>query len=49
MTKLYQIDSKLADIAEKEFEDIVKFHNGSYKDVKESELDEARQKAIRFN
>jgi hypothetical protein len=37
----------LKNVAEKEFGDIVKFHNGSDKDVKESELDEDYEEAIR--
>ena len=58
MTKLYTIYNKLTDIVEKEFEDNAPdhpelhtfpkhFHNGSNKDVKENELDEDSEKAIR--
>jgi len=47
--QLYTIYSKLEEIAEREFGDTFPkhFHNGSDKDVKESELDEDYEKAIR--
>ncbi|MGB7533665.1 MAG: hypothetical protein WA977_11920 [Halobacteriota archaeon] len=46
---MYTIYSKLKEIAEKEFGDTFPkhFHNGSDKDIKESELDEDYEKAIR--
>ena len=47
--QLYPIYSKLKDIAEKEFGDTFPrhFHNGSDKDIKENELGEDYEEAIR--